>query len=217
MIKAIIWDMDGVLIDSEPHHLEAESKLLKEHGISIDKDIEHKFFGLTINDYFHSVSEHFEKDLPIEDLIQKKDKIIAEKFENQVELMPGVLEVLKFLKQDYKLGLATSTIKKLAEIVLKRHQLFYLFDARVFGDQVKNGKPNPEIYIKALELLDLKPNKVVVIEDSVNGTKAGQRAGMKVIAYKSEHNTHLDLSLADFLIDDLKEIPEILKKINNES
>lgn len=208
--------MDGVLIDSEPFHLKTNKKLFKEYGIDyLDKDA-HIFFGLGIKEFFKKVSEVYKKEVPFKEAYAKDKKMMTISYRRLIPLNPQAKRVLVALQAVYKMALATSTSKKLAESALKRLNLMKAFQVLVFGDEVENGKPNPEIYLKTAKKLDLSANECIVVEDSINGMKAARNTGMKVIAYKAKHNNYQDFSLADFVVEDLREIPKILKILNND-
>lgn len=206
--------MDGVLINSEPFHLKTNKKLFKEYEIDyLDKDA-HIFFGLGIKEFFKKVSEIYKKEIPFKEAYVKDKKMMAINYRRLIPLNPQAKRVLVALQAVYKMALATSTSKKLAESALKRLNLMKAFQVLVFGDEVENGKPNPEIYLKTAKKLDLSANECIVVEDSINGMKAARKASMKVIAYKAKHNNYQDFSLADYVVEDLREIPKILEKIN---
>lgn len=208
--------MDGVLIDSEPFHIKTNKKLFKEYGIDYLPKDAHKFFGLGIKEFYQKISKVYKKEVPFKEAYAKDKKMMAISYKSLIPLNHQAKEALTTLQTVYKMALATSTPKVLAESALKRLKLIKLFGVLVFGDEVENGKPNPEIYLKTARKLDLSPNECIVVEDSINGMKAARNAGMKVIAYKAKHNNYQDFSVADFVIEDLREIPKILKELNQE-
>ncbi len=213
MIKAIIWDMDGVLINSEPYHIQAEIKTFRRYKIRLTSPIAKEYFGLRTIDYFKALSRRFRIDLPIDKMLKEHRKNLEFYFKNIIPLTLHAKETLRVLHNYYSMGLATSTIKALAELVLGKYSLLSYFAIEVYGDEVKYGKPNPEVFLKTAFRLRVHPHDCVVIEDATNGIEAARKAQMKVIAYKSRHNTKEDFSRADDIVGDLSDIPERLKKL----
>lgn len=209
-IKAVIWDMDGVIVDSEHHHHATEIETFKYFGVDVPEEVNRKFKGAPLIEHFKGLKEEFDVSVPLDDLLSKQNEFIKQIFSERADLFENVKKVLLQLKNYYKQGLATSTERKFVDIVLKRFGFEEVFDVITCGDEVKQGKPNPEIFLKAAQKLNLNPPEIVVIEDSMNGFKAAKAAGMLLIAHKAHHNEDLDFSLADFVVEDLREIPGIL-------
>lgn len=214
MIKAIIWDMDGVIIDSETHYLRLEKEFLGRLGIFVEENILHDYMGTPFSNYFPILAKKYGSSKNKDEAKEEYIKFIKELYAEHVQLTPGLKEVFEDLNKDYKFALATSTVESLASTALERFSLVNFFKVRVHGDDIKNGKPDPEIFLKALSDLGFEKNETVVIEDSLNGMKAGKAAGMKVIGFKASHNKDVDFSIADYVIEDLREIPRIIKSIN---
>lgn len=209
MIQAVIWDMDGVIVDSEPFHIQAETETFKKYGIAWNEEKASEFFGKRMRDLFETIVARYYLSQSWQEVFMTHKKTLQHFYQNLIPLTPHVKETLTKLKeQNYLLGLATSTLQELAEIVIEKHNLQSFFEACVFGDRVQHGKPDPEIFLKTAEKLLVQSRDCVVIEDSVNGFKAAQAASMFVIGYQSSHNRHQDFSLADYVIDDLRIIPE---------
>lgn len=211
MIEAIVWDMDGVIIESEPYHIKAEIETLAEEGIDLDPEVAKEYFGLRTEDYFRELARRYRKDLPIADMLKRHARILAG-YHAQSPLVPHAKEVLSALQKDYRQGLATSTRRELAEIPLRKFSLSGYFEARLFGDEVRKGKPDPEMFLTMAGRLGVEPKNAAVIEDAENGFRAGKAAGMLVIGRKAGHNKNQDFSLADYVISDLRGIPAILSK-----
>ena len=209
-ISAVIFDQDGVLIDSEPIHFMALSKFFKEHGHTYDLPLHENYFGYNAHNFFTKMKENHGVSMQVEYMKSKSRHYIAE-FENKIQLMPNVHATLEELSQLIShIGLATGTYRELTERNLKRLNLGGFFKTSICGDEVTNGKPNPEIYLKAAENLKAKPSECLVIEDSPAGIESAKLAGMKVISYLSNHNQKADLAKADYQIKDLKEIAPII-------
>lgn len=209
-IKTVIWDMDGVLIDSEEHYLRLEQDFFRRLGIKAEDGVLQGYMGVPFSKYFPLLAKKYGSKLSLKEAKKKYHGFIKNLYLKEVELTPYILEVLKKLSKDYLFALATSTVKKLADVVLTRFKIIEYFQVRIHGEDVKNGKPDPEVFLKVCRELRLKPKNAVIIEDSLNGIKAGKAAGIIVIAYKTSHNKDLDFSEADFVVEDLREIPGIL-------
>jgi HAD superfamily hydrolase (TIGR01509 family) len=211
--RGIIWDLDGVLIDSELLHIRAERETLREFGITLTTPIAKQYFGVKLTDYFKDIARRFGPDIPATLMIRKHLDTLKKYYGEIFPLAPHTVEVLNALKNQYPMGIATSRERELAQIVLERFSLFPFFETVVYGDDVEKGKPHPEAFIKAAGLMKMDASSIAVVEDSISGYIAGQKAGMHVSALKAAHNHDLDFSQADFTVEDLREIPPLLKKI----
>ncbi len=213
MIKAIIWDMDGVIIDSETHYQRLEKEFLGRLGIFADTKVLASYMGTPFSSYFPILAEKYGSNKSLDEAAVEYQSFIEELYKDHVELMPGIEEVFPELSSLYKFGLATSTTKELADQVLLKFDLLKYFSERTHGDEIKNGKPDPEIFNLSMKKLNIGKDEAVIIEDSENGMKAGRASGAKVIGYKGIHNKNLDFSGADFVIQDLKEIHKIVETL----
>lgn len=213
-IKAVIFDQDGVLIDSEPIHFLALSKFFKEHNEHYDINIHESYFGYSGHNFFTQMREKHGVSLSLE-YMKTKSRLYIHEFENQIQLMPEVHSSLKEISDLVPhVGLATGTYRELTNRNLNRLQLENYFKKTVCGDEVINGKPHPEIYLKVADKLEIAPKECLVIEDSPAGIEAAKNAGMSVISYLSQHNHKADLRKADHQIKNLKEIAPFIKKLN---
>src|SRR3989344_5582529 len=210
MIKAVIWDMDGVIIDSEDHHHEGEIATFKHFGVDVPEEVNKQYKGAPLHEHFKGLKERLNVQTPLNELLEKQNEHIHKMYSEHVELFESVKKVLFELKKKYKQGLSTSSERKLVSIVLNRFGIESAVDAITCGDEVDHGKPAPDIFLRTAQKLGFEPTESVVIEDSLNGIKAGKEAGMVVIAHKAHHNRDIDFSLADFIVEDLREIPKIL-------
>ena len=131
-----------------------------------------------------------------------------------MEGIPFVQDVLESLQKDYKLAIASNGERLIWQDYLSRNNLLKYFDIVIFGEDVINPKPNPESFLKVADSLNVNPSEAVVVEDSESGFKAAKEAGMKLVARKAKHNKDKDFSLADYIVEDLREIPKIVERIN---
>lgn len=204
-IKAVFFDMDGVLVDSERYHIEAFIELYKRHGITLTaKDTK---------DIFGRLDEHIIADLCKTKKVKcdidawgKEKRLIATDLmrRNKIFLFPGVKSLMAAVKKKYKVGLATSSSRAEAELVLLKVGLRNSFDAILTREDVQTHKPSPEIYRKLCERFKLEPADCVVIEDSIAGLTAAKRAGMRCIAVLNSF-TSSKLKEADLIVKRLDE------------
>lgn len=216
MIKAVIFDMDGVLVDSEYLHAFVESETAKYFGMDISpEEVMKKYSGVLLRTEFEDMATTFHKNIPFEKIREVRDKILLEQLDKGIKSIPHAKEILEALSKNYQLGLVSSGERFYSEGVLEKLGLLNFLGVMVFGDDVKSHKPHPGPYLQAAKNLGLDPSACLVIEDSESGVKAAKSAGMKVVARVAEHNKNKDLSQADFVVEDLREIPEILEKLNS--
>ncbi|MEM5793412.1 MAG: HAD family phosphatase [Candidatus Aenigmatarchaeota archaeon] len=204
MIKAVLFDMDGTLIDSEDMHTLSLKEAIKEIlGVDIPKEEIEKYVGFPyvekLKMIFNEDKKEFEK---VAQLALEKNK----KYIHLVKLPPEVKKILKNLRKKFKIGLVTASTKNQAEPLLEMVDIKKYFDIIVTRDDVKKNKPYPDPYLFAANRLDLKPEECVVVEDSNTGLKSGKSAGMKCIIIKHIYNNDQDFSGADFILEDRNQL-----------
>lgn len=218
MIKTVIFDMDGVLVNSEPLHHEVSLVQFKELNIEVTNEIFATFTGNSNKMIYQKIKEKFQLDHEIEDMIAAKNKLFIEAFDKKedLHLMQGVKELIEDLYNNgMQLVVASSSEMEIIDKVFERFDLNRYFTHKVSGNDFPESKPNPAIFLKAAELAKTSIENCIVIEDSTNGIKAAKTAGIYCIAYKSEGVESQDQSLADSVINDYKELNyHIIKNIN---
>lgn len=207
-IKAVVFDQDGVILDSESIHYESARILLERNNIFFSKEEHKKFQGGSLRDLLEAVLKNKKINKSIEELISENRSIWKELAKENLKVFPGFYKLIKMLKKKYKIALTTSAIRKTREIV---EDIFPeqkgIFDVEITGEEVKNAKPHPEPYSLTAFRLKLKPEECVVLEDSINGIKSAKAAGMKVIAITNTFKKEtLEKENPDIIIDSLKEI-----------
>jgi len=214
-IDTVIFDMDGVLIDSEPFWKEVEIKVFASVGIDFVAVGGERTVGLRIDevvDYWHALYPWKEKTKPevVEEIMSEMTHVISTKG----KAMNGVVELLDYLKRGgFKIGLATSSYDVLLQATLKVLGIEEYFDVTNSAQSLTYGKPHPEIYIKTATDLNSAPDKCLVIEDSLNGVIAGKAAKMKVIAVPDGTHSHEPkLMLADKVCNNLVEVLDLFKQ-----
>jgi beta-phosphoglucomutase len=209
MIKAIIFDLDGTLVDTIPIYMAAYIKVINEElGLPIAKEqIEAKFGKKATNimlELLEDAGMH-PSETEVAELIDKIREDFKKNF-MKVLVLPGVFELLERLKKEgYKIALATSSRNYAADLILKKFELRKYFDAVVTGDDIVHSKPHPEIFLKAAEELGVEPEDCLVVEDAVYGIDAGKAAKMKTLAVRTGgySDGKLEDCGADWIIDDL--------------
>ena len=217
MVEAVIFDMDGVMIDSEREHFKAEQELFKELGIDI-KALEYdRFVGLSSRLMWSELKESFSLPYSVEDLMAKAAAKLLTHFK-EVDLipMPGLIDLLDYINErSMGIAVASSSPKSLIDLVVDRLEIRDYFDCLVSGDEVAKGKPFPDVFLHTAALLRVSPENCVVFEDSANGVRAGKAANMRCIGYQNPSSGNQELSGCDlvvksFLGDNLETIQETL-------
>ena len=208
-IKAVIFDMDGVLIDSEPLWRVAMIKGFNDIGVEFTDEDCRKTTGMR----FKEVVQHWfnHHNITHSTPIHLNDTVInnlIELIHRDGKAMKGVIEVLDFLRtKKFPIGLATSSNHILIEAVLTKTQTALYFNEVVSAEFLQHGKPHPEVFLKCAENLKIAPENCLVIEDSVNGVLAGKAAGMTVIAVPDEeHKNDPRFEVADFRLNNLSDV-----------
>lgn len=208
MIKAIIFDMDGVLIDSTKYVWKSYNVILEKEGVHIDQETMERDLGRPLKDFL----EGLKKDPGVKDIdpvefdreaSELQIKFMKEQFENNSDLV----NLMKNLKEkNLKLAVATSSFKGRAEKILSLLGIRDYFDVVVTMEDVTNHKPHPDVFLKAAEGLGVSPEECVVIEDAVSGISAAKRGNMKVVALLTEFQSREELKEADLIIESLDEL-----------
>ena len=215
-IKAVIFDMDGVLIDSEPLWRKAmiegfasigvlitEEDCKKTTGNRLKEVVEYWFEKLDILDFLPTEIEHR--------IINMLVKLIN----NEGKAISGVIEVINFCNnKNIKIGLATSSSNQLMEAVLEKLNLKNTFKSSISAENMEYGKPHPEVFLSCASQLQISPLECIVIEDSINGVIAAKAAFMRVIALPEQENiNNHKFSIADYKLNNMQEVLKLFKTI----
>ncbi len=214
--KLFIFDMDGVLIDSEPAYLEMNKKLFSEYGIEMDDENYKALVGLPSLPMWTMLKKKYNLKNEVSEFMDLERRRMIEILDSEIISGPmdGAGILLQLLKEkNYKLSVASSSAKANIDFILNKLDLKKYFDFIISGEEVTNGKPAPDIFLKAAENLNTVPEKSFVIEDSANGIKAAKSAGMYCIGFTNHNSNQQDLSDADLIINNFsrESINEILK------
>jgi len=211
---AIIFDLDGVLLDSEQRWNEAKEALVREAGGTWLEEAPEVMMGMSSPEW----SAYLRDDLGVQrGLDAINDDVVRrmhESYEDGLPLLPGALETVRALAARWPLGLASSSNREIIDVFLERSGVGDLFGATVSSEQVARGKPAPDVYLETARRLDVDPRACVAIEDSSNGLRAAHAAGMPVVAAPNPHYPPGDdaLALAAAVVDGVGDVtPELLE------
>lgn len=209
MLKAVLFDMDGVIVDTEPLHHKAYYMMFDAFNIEVSTSLYESFTGQSTKGICKQLCAHFNLDNDPEELVQTKRNNFTKLFHEDpsLELIDGVFDLIKnYHANGIILVLASSASMFTINNVFKRFELDSYFIAKFSGADLKASKPHPEIFEKAARASGFQRNECMVIEDSTNGIKAAKSAGIYCIAYNSENSKNQDYSLANRIINDFKSI-----------
>ena len=178
----MIFDLDGVLIDSEELWARAREQIAREHGGSWDGTTQRRMMGMSSTEWSRFMHEELGVELPPHEISSRVVDRLAELYRRDLPLIPSAPDAVKRLAAVWPLGLASSANRPLIELVLELAGLASSFSATVSSEEVERGKPAPDVYLEAAARLGVAPHSAVVVEDSTNGIRAGKAAGMSVIA-----------------------------------
>ena len=213
-MKAVIFDMDGVIIDSEPIHFEVDMQTMREFGVNISKDELNKYVGTTNEYMLNDLINKYKIQKSIKEILEYKMELTIRRIkETKINAISGIPELLISLKHNnIKTAIGSSSPKELIITVIEKFQLGKYFDCIVSGDEVKEGKPKPDIYLEVSKRIGVNPEECIVIEDSRNGVLAAKNAGMKCFGFRNVNSGNQYLSKADIIVDSIRNIDiEIIK------
>ena len=216
LLQAIIFDLDGVLADSEPWWNEIDAKLLSQYGVEYHGEHHREVLGVSYRIACEFYKKAFKLSASTDEMMERRGQIATDFFAKKVGLFPGAKTVLDRLRQiKLRLGLATSSVSASARPFLDRHQITSFFDVIVTGDEVERGKPEPDIYLRAAEELKVLPDACLVVEDSLSGIAAAKTAKMRVTAIPDRRFVDPGeyKRRADYLLESLDDLPQLIKEI----
>jgi beta-phosphoglucomutase family hydrolase len=207
---AIIFDMDGVIVHSNPAHKIAIQQFCKDHDQEVSQSfMENRLYGRTNAEWIPELFGELEPDR-LKELANEKEQMFRDMFVPEDHVVDGVIEFINALNQQHiPMAVATSAPVENADYILSRLSIEHYFDALLNSSHVSKGKPDPEVYLKAAKALGKNPEDCIVFEDSVSGVKAGRAAGCKVVGVKTTH-TEEELGECTAFINDFTE-PQLEK------
>ena len=183
MIKVIIFDMDGLMINSERVTYECYVKVLEKMNLTMSEDFYKRLLGKTLPTAFQIMYDEYGNDFPMDDVLGEVHQLMNDIFEKEgVPLKEGLIELLTYLKDNnYLTIVATSSTRNRVEHLLGMADILKHYDDSICGDEVTHGKPNPEVFLRACEKLGVQPSQALVLEDSEAGIQAAHSANIPVI------------------------------------
>ena len=216
--KAVIFDMDGVIFDSERLVLEGWQEIAAKYGIKGIEEVLPRCLGVNAQATREIFREYYGQDFPYDEYKKEASALFHSRYGNgKLPLKPGVKELLSYLKENgYLVGLASSTRQAIVEQEIRDAGLMPYFDNLVCGDMLKRSKPEPDIYLKACENLDVEPRMAVAVEDSYNGIRSAKRAGMVPVMVPDMVQPDEEMKgLAHVICQDLFEVKKWISKNKN--
>lgn len=216
MIKAVIFDMDGLMIDSERVTFEGYQHIMSKMGKTITEDFYITLLGKPIKGIFQRFYDVYGNDFPIESVITDVHQYMAERFETEgVPLKTGLVELLKYCREKgYRTIVATSSNRNRVDKILKSADIEQYFDDSICGDEVTKGKPDPEVFLKSCMKLGVNTDEAVVLEDSEAGIQASYAAGIKVICVPDMKQPEPEYAQKTFMIvTDLNKVKDWLETL----
>lgn len=214
-IKAVLFDMDGVLIDSEYVMFDMLRKVLKHKNVDVSTaELVETYIGLSSDKIYTLIIEKYGFSETVEELRAEKNRLQGNFYvDAEIEPMEGLLAVLEYLKaQDVRMALVSSTSSRNILFAMNRLSLTKYFESIIGGDMLQQTKPAPEGYLTAAKYLGVKVSEALVIEDSPIGIKAARNAGIKVVGFSASKISQ-DTSHADYQIGSFEELLQWLKKL----
>ena len=209
MLKAVIFDMDGVIVNSEPLHHLAYKKMFEEFKLDVSNSLYESFTGQSTYSICEQLCEIFDLKVDANALVLSKRKHFKIIFENDssFEMIDGAMNLIKdYFENNLTLVLASSASMTNIERIFKKFDLNKFFKAKISGADLKESKPNPEIFVKAAELAGFKKDECIVIEDSTSGIMASKSAGIYCVGYNSYNSKNQNYHNANLVVSDLNEI-----------
>jgi HAD superfamily hydrolase (TIGR01509 family) len=216
MLSAIIFDLDGVLADSEPWWSKIDAELLAAYGVTYRGEYHQNVVGVSYRLAVEFYKKAFGLSVATDEMMRRRGEIATEFFANRVGLFPNVKEVLEELRQmKLRLAVATSSVSASARPFLDRHQLTGFFEVIVTGEEVERGKPAPDIYLCAAQKLGIPADACLVVEDALPGVAAAKAASMTVAAIPDTRfvDPRDYEKRADYVLNSLKELPPLVRKL----
>jgi HAD superfamily hydrolase (TIGR01509 family) len=216
VVAAVVFDLDGVLIDSEPVWEQVRRQYVAEHGGRWRPDSQQRLMGMSTPEWSSYLATELGVDAPPSRIAHEVVEEVGRRYETDLPLMPGAVEAVQRLASRWPLGLASSAARPLIDRVLAATGMTSLFEVTVSTEEVRRGKPAPDVYLAVAERLAVAPAQTVAVEDSSNGLRSASAAGMVVVAVPHPRYPPAPdaLARADLVLRNLDGLrPEVLEKL----
>jgi HAD superfamily hydrolase (TIGR01509 family) len=213
MIDTVVFDLDGVVVDSEQVWDDVREQLAKERGGRWHEGAQADMMGMSSPEWSAYMHDEIGLADPPEAINDEVVRRMLERYRERLPLIPGAVDAVRRLAPEFRLGVASSSNRPLIETVLEQAGIADLFEAVVSSEEVAGGKPAPDVYLEAAKRLGVEPGHAAAIEDSSNGIRAAHAAGMRVIALPNAHYPPAPdaLALADAVVASPDELtPELV-------
>jgi HAD superfamily hydrolase (TIGR01509 family) len=216
-VTAVVFDLDGVLVDSEQLWDRARRELVEERGGVWHEDATRAMMGMSSPEWSRYLHDELQVDLEPAEISAAVVAKLEQLYREQLPLLPGARAAVLALAQRWPLGLASSANREVIDLVLELAELGDLFAATVSSEEVPRGKPAPDVYLEAARRLGVAPTDCAAVEDSTNGLRAAAAAGMRIIALPNRTFPPAEdaLQLADVVIGSLDELRPTLPVLQN--
>lgn len=210
-IRCVVFDMDGLMLNTEDVYLVACKELAARHGRKLTPQIHHQMLGRRPAEAFGVFATELDLREPVEELIRQSRQIFDHLLDDLLQPMPGLFDCLDHaVGCNLPLAVATSSPRACLNQLLGRFNLLRRFRETLTAEDVQHGKPHPDIYLKIAERLEVSPESMLVLEDSEVGVQAAAAAGARVVAIPNRHTRHQDFDTAHHVLDRLNQ-PELLQ------
>ena len=205
-LAAVLWDMDGVIADTGTYHLQAWQVVFSERGFNYSDEDFRRNFGQRNDTIIKKATGGILPQAEVEAIAAEKEKIYRRKVARNIKPLPGVIKLIKSLKEHgVKVAVASSAPLENVQLIIRGLGIADCFQAIVWGREVTEGKPSPQVFLLAAKRLEIEPANCLVIEDAVAGVTAAKRAGMKCVAVTNTH-PRTKLLEADLVVDNLETV-----------
>jgi HAD superfamily hydrolase (TIGR01509 family) len=208
MIEAVVFDLDGVLVQSEELWDGARRELAEDHGIEWPEGATDAMMGMSSKEWSRYVHDEVGVPDPPDEINRKVLAWVERRYRDELPWIPGAREALRRIGEHFPLGLATSSNREIIDIVVEVGGLEDLLQVTVSSEEVERGKPAPDVYLEATKRMHVEPKRTAAVEDSTNGLLAAQAAGMRVIAIPNDAHPPAEegLAAADVVLDSIEDL-----------